>query len=549
MELDSSFYTSFYINLSSGESFTTNPRIFPLCIQSTYQSLLDMIFNNITDVKEENRELFKFVYNQLKKVNAKYYANGAPIIFSLLIRIAKHEYCKYKFIINVEFHDETYEILGHVYKGLPDTLTSSRLETSEYAKDNGKTFNENLQKLLDNRNNKKYAIITMDIENFKIINETFGEDLGDDILNYLKNCFEILLRDPSLFARLSADYFAVVQEYKNEDELISRIKAWNTQLSEYAGIKYRLNWGVNFVSDYSYSPRSLIDSASLARQSIKGNAINNIGLYEDYQKEELKRIKEIESKMDSALAQKEFKLFIQPKYDILTNKIVGGESLVRWITKDNVIISPANFIPIFEKNGFVINLDKYIWEETCKFQHNCILKNLPIVPLSINISRKHFESNDFIDYLNALIDKYHLKKEWIELEITESVNEGQGSPAFALLKQNGYRLLMDDFGSGYSSLNTLKNTDFDVIKIDKEFLSEFMNNPRGKKIISHTISMIKDINLDIVAEGVETPEQADFLSESGCRIAQGFLYSKPIPSCAFENLLKKEPTITNRMNS
>lgn len=185
----------------------------------------------------------------------------------------------------------------------------------------------------------------------------------------------------------------------------------------------------------------------------------------------------------------------------------------------------------------MVKIDEYIWESACREIRKWLDKGITPVPISVNVSRVHLNNGDFLNYLNDLIKKYDIPKEYLELEITESTENINSNAMIQAAKEQGFRLLMDDFGSGYSSLNTLKNTPFDVLKIDKSFLSSSMESKRGQKIISHTIAMSQDIGLDLIAEGVETREQADFLSHCGCDIAQGFLYSRPIPVIEFDKMM------------
>ena len=242
--------------------------------------------------------------------------------------------------------------------------------------------------------------------------------------------------------------------------------------------------------------------------------------------------------MEEALEKRQFQMYLQPKYSISTEEMVGAEALVRWVHPERGIISPMEFIPLFEKNGFVIKMDQYIWEEACRVIREWIDKGIKPVPISVNVSRKHLKDQSFIDILNALIVKYQIPKQYLEIEITETIEEGEINKSVALLKENGYTLLMDDFGSGYSSLNMLKDTKFDVIKIDRGFLQDFIGSDRGQKIVEHTIKMTKSIGLDMVAEGVETKEQAVFLQNCGCDTAQGFYYAKPMTLEDFNKKMK-----------
>lgn len=185
-------------------------------------------------------------------------------------------------------------------------------------------------------------------------------------------------------------------------------------------------------------------------------------------------------------------------------------------------------------------MDAFIWEEACKVIRSWIDAGMEPLPISVNVSRLHLKDNQFVEVLNHLIDKYQISKEYLEIELTETVDGAKISEGISLLKENGYTLLMDDFGSGYSSLNTLMDTQFDVIKIDRGFLQDFIGSERGQKIVEHTIQMTKSIGLDLVAEGVETKEQAQFLMGCGCDTAQGFYYAKPMTVEQFNELMRMQ---------
>ena len=266
--------------------------------------------------------------------------------------------------------------------------------------------------------------------------------------------------------------------------------------------------------------------------------MENILFYDSSMKSELHKKQEIEESMKNALLDHEFVMYLQPKYSISTNRIIGAEALARWIHPEKGVISPADFIPIFEENGFILTLDRFIWEEACKKIRELIDMGIDPVPISVNISREYVHTYDVIGELQRLIEKYDVPINMLELEITETADPNGVEDTVKLMKQAGFTMLMDDFGSGYSSLNMLKSTPFDVLKIDRHFLEEFMDSDRGRKIIEHTISMSRDIGLGIIAEGVETGDQAEFLSRCGCDSAQGFYYSKPIPAADFNERLR-----------
>ncbi len=380
------------------------------------------------------------------------------------------------------------------------------------------------------------AIIQFDIENFKLINVKYGEDKGTEILNFIKNGLDTICTGKQAYLRLSADVFMIATNYDKTEEIERLIARIEERLGSYGNISYKLVFGVNIITDRSVPLRKMGDRAAMARQSIKGSALQNVCYYSDNQESKLVTRKFIEDRMEYALVHGEFVMYLQPKYSISTSEIVGAEALVRWIHPEKGTLPPAEFISVFEKNGFIIKLDEYIWEQACRAIREWIDSGVEPVPISVNISRVHLTDEKFIDVLDGLIAKYGIPKYLIETEITETVENAGDEDVIKKLKDRGYMLLMDDFGSGYSSLNMLKSTPFDVIKIDRDFFSEFMLSDRGKKIISHTISMSKDIGLDMVAEGVETKEQAEFLRNCGCDVAQGYFYSKPVCKNDFERL-------------
>lgn len=397
-------------------------------------------------------------------------------------------------------------------------------------------FNSQAKRIIEDES-RNAAIIQFDIENFKLINVRYGEEKGTEILNYIKNGLDTICTDRQVYTRLSADVFMIAMSYDKPEEIERLISRIEDRLGSFGDISYKLVFGVNIITDRSLPMRKHGDRTAMARQSIKGNALKNVCYYTDNQENRLVTKKFIEDRMDYALEHGEFVMYLQPKYSISTAGVVGAEALVRWIHPEKGMLPPAEFISVFEKNGFIIKLDEYIWEQACKAIRGWIDSGVQPVPISVNISRVHLTDEKFIDVLDRLIEKYDIPKNMIETEITETVENAGDSDVIKKLKERGYMLLMDDFGSGYSSLNMLKSTPFDVIKIDRDFFSEFMLSDRGKKIISHTISMSKDIGLDMVAEGVETKEQAEFLQNCGCDVAQGYYYSKPVPIDDFERLV------------
>lgn len=383
---------------------------------------------------------------------------------------------------------------------------------------------------------RDYAFIQFDVARFKAINEMYGEDFGDEMLNHFIESLKILCNQDQIFVRLSADVFMVMTAYESQQDLLDLVEIINDNLLGYKDVTYRLVFGVSYVEDIHDSLRKYGDRAALARQSIKGNVLTHVKFYEEGMQHSVLTGKYVEDHMEKALANGEFVMYLQPKYRIPDHEIVGAEALVRWIQPEKGIVSPADFIPVFERNGFITKMDAYIWEQACKTIRSWIDNGIEPLPISVNVSRLHLKDNLFVDVLNRLVEQYQIPKRYLEIELTETYDEAGVCEGITLLKENGFTLLMDDFGSGYSSLNTLKDTQFDVIKIDRGFLQDFIGSERGQKIVEHTIHMTKSIGLDLVAEGVETREQAMFLMDCGCDIAQGFYYARPMEVESFNQL-------------
>lgn len=402
---------------------------------------------------------------------------------------------------------------------------------------NPKLFSERCTRVIKENPDKEIAFIQFDVERFKLINETYGVEVGDELLQFFNDSLALVCTEEQPFCRLTADVYMIVTTFENKASLLKFITKIESMLCGYHGMEYRLVFGVCIVDDRTCHSRRHGDNASLARQLIKGNALQNIGFYSSDMKTELQKKKSIEDDMQKALLNNEFMMFLQPKHSISTGKIIGAEALARWNHPTKGMVSPAEFIPVFEQNGFIIKLDTFIWEEACKRIRKWINSGITPVPISVNISREYVHTFDVTAMLLKLVKKHDIPISLLELEITESIDNIGVEGIVRKLKNSGFKMLMDDFGSGYSSLNMLKNTPFDVLKIDKSFLDEFMDTDRGRKIIEHTISMSQDIGLDIIAEGVETNEQAQFLSQCGCDAAQGFFYSKPIPADEFDKRL------------
>lgn len=400
-------------------------------------------------------------------------------------------------------------------------------------------FNRNVSNLLYT-SSKEIAFIQFDIRKFKIINDLYGEKLGDEVLDFIRRNLKELCRPDQFYINLHSDVFMVVTEYESEEELISFIQEIDKKNDSFKNIKFQMTYGVYTVEDRKMELRQMSDRAAMTRKAAKNNFLSNILFYKEQFKEQLYNRKFIEENMQAAISEKQFMMYLQPKYSITQNKIIGAEALIRWRHPEHGMIYPNQFIPVIEENGFIKKVDYFIWQEACRFLKECQEVGITSCPISVNMSRIHLQDNECIEVLSDLIKESKIERSLLELEITETADDSQVSRKVLELKQEGFKLLMDDFGSGYSSLNILLETPFDVIKLDKRFMDNMMLSEKGKLILEQVVMMANKLDLGIIAEGVETKEQVDLLKNIGCDQVQGYYYAKPMPEKEFFELLWKQ---------
>ena len=406
---------------------------------------------------------------------------------------------------------------------------------------NEETLHKEIKKILDERKeDSHYYIVRFDINKFTMINYFFGVKYGEDVLRLIANSLSQASVDHNMcYGRLNKDRFAFLIEGSDLDlkEVINEIKNGVKDYNKDYDIE--LTFGVYEVNDYSLTVQQMIDYAALAAKTIKGIIGPAYIKYDDKMRNELALEQNYISSFDSALKNREFIVYFQPKYDIIMGKIVGAEALVRW-GRNGTIISPGEFIPIFERNGLIDRLDRYVWEETVKYIRWRMDNKLPIFGISVNVSRIFLSMNNFIDDIVNLVKKYNVSSRYLELEITESIfsNVTLIKETVKKLRAKGFKILMDDFGSGYSGLNVLKDVEFDSLKIDLKFFSR--NDKKSQDIIKSVLDIAHAIDIPAIAEGVETIEYVELLKKYGCNYAQGFYYSKPLPIDEFNKLCERD---------
>lgn len=404
-----------------------------------------------------------------------------------------------------------------------------------------RTFRRRVNELI-HTSAREIGFIQFDIRKFKIINDLYGEKFGDEILEFIIRTLKETCRDDQYFINLRSDVFLIVTEFEKEEELVSFIHRLDAKITNYKNIKLQMSYGVYVAEDREMELRQMEDRAAMARKAVKKNILTNITFYKEQFKESLYNRKFIEENMQAAITERQFMMYLQPKYSIAKNVIIGAEALVRWKNPERGMIYPDQFIPIIEENGFIKKVDYYIWEEACRFIKKCEKAGLRACPVSVNVSRIHLLDDECIQVLDELVKKSEIPKGMLELEITESADNQQISLKALQLKEEGFKLLMDDFGSGYSSLNILLETPFDVIKLDRKFMENMMVSGKGRLILEQVVAMVNKLNLGLLAEGVETKEQIDLLQSIGCDQVQGYYYAKPMPQEEFFELLKKQNT-------
>lgn len=414
----------------------------------------------------------------------------------------------------------------------------------------GKTkirFFADCEKIIKKIPAEKYAVVVIDIDKFKLLNERLGYEVGDMVLTRLHSTIGDSLEEGEVFARISDDHFAILMKNAQNNELQNRLNGIFTEFERRNSlfIKYPVLFsagvcrlgqckGQNGAVDFTVA----IDRCKLAKKSVKGYHTSEVAFYDGKIRDISMREKDIENAMPPALERKEFLCYLQPKYGTENSHIVGAEALIRWDSKEFGFLSPNEFIPVAEKNGFVVELDFFILEEVCKLMRRWIDKGITPITISVNQSRLHINDDDYIWRLREIVDKYEIPYEYIELEVTESVfNENTELMLKILhkLHELGFKLSIDDFGSGYSSLNLLKDIPADVLKIDREFFNGTVNSSRGRAVISSVVDLAKNLDMNVISEGIETGDQMDFLKEIRCGMVQGYYFAKPMTIKDFEN--------------
>ncbi len=544
-----------YANSYVAEQLMENPRFNMLSIVETVNledrlciglsdsldpvllSILNKSIHSITDT-QLNSIIFEHTVNQQPEINLQYVLYNNPrflFLFMLGIFLASTSVMIIIILIKNR-HNRDMKKIAYL-----DSVTG----TWNYNK-----FKVDAYQLLKNAKNREYAIAYLDIYRFSYINDTFGYKAGDTILSEVARELQAAIKETEATARLAADNFVCLLEYEDDNAIVERGKIFQQRCDERLS-KVNSRYKVYFTTAIYKVRRgeadipALVGKADLAHKTLNDARKSSMVFYNDQIRKEFLRRKNLESDMAASLNQGNFQIYFQPKFDLSSGGLVGMEALTRWLHPTEGLITPVHFISLFESNGFILELDFYVYEKVCRILRNWMDEGKEVLPVSVNVSRAHLTNHQFGAHLKALTDQYGIDPGLIELELTESILLDNTEEAVSLiqeLKSLGFPIHIDDFGSGYSSLNLLKDLAaiVDVLKLDKEFFRKGSMNEKDKTIVKGIIRIARELNLRILSEGVETREQAEFLISSGCHMAQGYYYARPMPVEEFENMKEIE---------
>lgn len=410
-------------------------------------------------------------------------------------------------------------------------------------------FREEVDSVIASGKGKSCLLVYTDLENFKYFNRKYGYAAGDQLLREFTGYIIDTLkkRNTAHFTRVVADQFILFFEEKWNNGSIEAIKRINNgfierQQRKYPEAKLRLRTGVYKVEKDCDGASFAIDAANYARRQIQDNSPETVCVYDKTMADLQNMENEIAIGLDKAIKNKEFKIYLQPRFSLTTGKIVGAESLVRWQREDGTILPPDSFIPVYEKNGRIIDLDFYMFEETVKLLANWKEQGIPQRLISINASALHAQNSDTVHRYTTILEKYGVDPALIELELTETATVSDYDHVkqlFAKLQTVGFRTALDDFGAGYSILNTVIDIPVNTVKVDRALISNCETTHKGIYFLREIINLLKGLGYHIVCEGVETPEQASILRNTMCDEVQGYWFSHPVPAHEFEKMLQE----------
>lgn len=401
--------------------------------------------------------------------------------------------------------------------------------------DNQLSFIRNGTKLLKKNRygQQNYAALHLEMRKYSSFCTCFGVNKGQELIEDFYKVLRKEIHKKEALSHQENAAFSLLLTYTDKNELEARVAKMRDSLNKVLPeMKMYFNTGIYEVPPNEIDIEQYYNNAMIACEMSGDESENSIAYFDIEMNKQKLWERKVENDMERALANREFQVYLQPKISTSEEKLGGAEALVRWIHPTEGFIPPNRFIPIFEKNGFILKLDDYMLEEIARVQSEWLAAGRTLVPISVNVSRAHFTREDLAEHICAVVDKYNVPHSVIELELTESAffdDKNVLLNTVQKLRKAGFKVSMDDFGAGYSSLNSLKELQIDVLKIDADFFRGADAEERGLLIVSEVIDLAKKLNMKIVAEGIESREQVEFLTEQECDLIQGYFYAKPMP--------------------
>lgn len=395
------------------------------------------------------------------------------------------------------------------------------------------------------KSSKSFFITDFDVYLFSSYNELNGKAEGDALLKTIVSTVKRLLGGNGIICRSYADHFRVLSGRESFDALMANLHVVTERVNAAAKSTVVLNFGVYPVADKTLPISKMLDFASMAKKHVKHDSSTFIGVFDDALLEHYINDAKLIAGFEDAIAHQEFVVCYQPKFDAVNRSVIGAEALVRWAAEDGSLIPPLRFIELFEKSGQIQRLDFYVLEQVCIFLSGLDAQGVSPIPVAVNFSKVHLYNSGFVNEVNRIVERYGVSRHLIEIECTETVmtnNIDLTRRVFSSLREQGFSIAMDDFGSAYSSLNALYSIPLDVLKLDRGFLMATLSHEKAKSniIVSSAITLAHDLSLKVVGEGVETEEQYQFLRSLGCDFIQGFYFSKPLSEPHFLELLSHQ---------
>ena len=529
----------------------------------TYPALYEYAFDHV--IHPDDREIFasvmdpKGMVERLEKSPLRHFLYGN---YRYRLQNGAYHYTEQALLMgeenglpknHVRFYildvDNRYKRDSRVNKYIEDKKSLRRDPTTKLFEE--RSFIKEASRTIKAHSGKPWCIVCLDVEHFKFFDEWFGRQKGDTILTEIGAILQDHRGENGIAGYLGSDDFVLLTYFDKENitAIFEKIREAIINLGSSFGFMPAV--GV-CLYDGKVEIREMIDRASIASQQAKKDIRNRIRLYDPKMHEQTETELRILNEFMNALSEGEITFYLQPQCRISSHKVVGAEVLARWVKKDGKMVMPLDFIPVLEKYGFIIDMDKYIWEDVVKKMKDRLDKGLPVVPASINVSRADIFSIDVAKHFHDLTEKYGLPHDYLKIEITESAymeTEEKIAELVKNLRADGFRVLMDDFGSGYSSLNMLSTIALDAIKLDAGFLNikgEEKETEKAIRILESVINMAKQIAIPIIVEGVETKEEIDFLDGLGCRYVQGYYFYRPMKQEDFTELIEKPGMIDPR---